>query len=103
MAAETPERRSVAQYMREYAPVRLNVVVVDRRKWEGFQRLVRECKGKVEGVVIACPQVLGDTYEELLLNLMLLADAGLSLHIVGAGEFQRAAVPPGRSADPESP
>jgi len=54
-------------------------------KFADFDRMIAESKQKgFEHVLIAYPQVLGDTYEELIENMNKLADAGLSLSIAKA-------------------
>jgi len=40
--------------------------------------------GKFETVIIAYPEVLGDTYEEAMISLSLLAKAGLLVAVAGA-------------------
>ena len=55
-----------------------------------FASLLRMCadatKDKLECVVVAHPEVLGDTYAELIESLNRIADAGLSLKIVPRDE-----------------
>ena len=53
-------------------------------KFKELDRLVREAqtKGDVDAVLVASPQVLGDTYEELVANLNKLAGAELAVVIV---------------------
>ena len=52
-------------------------------KFEQFEALVRNAwKSQADGVVVASPQVLGDTYDELVANLQKLADADLLLAVV---------------------
>jgi hypothetical protein len=51
-------------------------------KFSELKRLCAEAKGKgIDEVRIAFPWVLGDTYEELIENLGMLAAAGLCLRI----------------------
>jgi hypothetical protein len=40
--------------------------------------------GNFEAVIIAYPEVLGDNYEEMMINLSLLANAGLLVAVAGA-------------------
>ncbi|HEV7302408.1 MAG TPA: hypothetical protein VGN72_23920 [Tepidisphaeraceae bacterium] len=51
-----------------------------------FAELDRLCRGtprnKVDAIIVAAPQVLGDTYEELIQNLNKVAQADLALIIV---------------------
>ena len=48
-------------------------------------RLVKAVDNGVRTVIVADPEVLGDDYDELLINLKLLATADLSLAIAGVG------------------
>jgi hypothetical protein len=58
-----------------------------REKFDGFIRLCEESKGRgLRAVVIVRPWVLGDTYEEVMTNLGLLARHGLELSIVAPNE-----------------
>ena len=53
-----------------------------REKFMEFDRMIEDAKaGRIDDVVIAWPDVLGDTYEELIENLSLIAEAGLHLVI----------------------
>jgi dihydrodipicolinate synthase/N-acetylneuraminate lyase len=53
-----------------------------KEKFADFIRLCSEAKAKgATQVSVACPWVLGDTYEEMIESLARLADAGLLLHI----------------------
>jgi len=55
-----------------------------KRKYAGFLRLCQESKAnEVKVVVVSHPKVLGDNYEELVTNLGLLAEHGLTLGIAG--------------------
>ncbi len=53
-----------------------------------FAALITLCddaaSGEYEAVIIAYPEVLGDSYEEIMINLSLLADAGLLVAVAGA-------------------
>jgi hypothetical protein len=52
-------------------------------KFVEFDNLIRNAwKDRPDAVVVASPQTLGDTYEELTTNLKKLADARLLLAIV---------------------
>jgi len=50
-------------------------------KWEEFDELLAKCKGDVEVLLVPCPEMLGDDYLELLVNLSKIASAGLSVMI----------------------
>jgi collagenase-like PrtC family protease len=53
------------------------------RKFADFDRMVAEAKQNgVKAVLVASPQTLGDTYDELIRNLTRLQEAELSLVIV---------------------
>ncbi len=52
-------------------------------KFADFIRMCADAKAKgVTQVVVACPSVIGDDYDEVMENLSRLADNGLELHIV---------------------
>jgi hypothetical protein len=53
------------------------------RKFAGLIRLCETIPPGVKNVVVSWPWVLGDTHDELIESLSRLADAGLSIHIVG--------------------
>jgi hypothetical protein len=54
------------------------------QKFADFIKLCETVKAdNIQGVVIAKPWVLGDTYDEVMESLSRLADAGLTLHIAG--------------------
>ena len=55
-----------------------------RSKFASLYKLIQDAKsgGGVDVVLIHHPEVLGDNYDELIVNLNLLADAKLALHIV---------------------
>lgn len=59
-------------------------MTLEADKFKELDRLVREAKTRqdVDAVVVASPQVLGDTYEELIANLNKLADAELAVVVV---------------------
>ncbi len=53
-------------------------------KFASFIQTIAHCKANnVPNVVVAWPSVLGDTYDEIIESLSLLAEAGLVLHITG--------------------
>lgn len=58
----------------------------EAQKWEGFHKVVEEARGKADYLLIYTPEVLGDTYEEIVLNLLILADAGLMVMILPPSE-----------------
>lgn len=52
-------------------------------KFKAFEELCADAKdGKLDEVWIASPWVLGDTYDEVMMNLGRLADAKLALRIM---------------------
>jgi hypothetical protein len=54
-----------------------------QNKFEAFERMLVEAKAKeVPAVLVHHPEVLGDTYAELVENLNKLSDAGLMLRIL---------------------
>lgn len=68
-----------------------------RQKFAGFDRALAAAKRKeFEVLVVQHPEVLGDTYKELVANLNLIADAGVSLYIVPRKERSKT-VDDGRS------
>ena len=55
---------------------------MDLTKFREFDRMIEDAKaGNIDDLIIAWPDVLGDTYEELIENLSLIAEAGLHLVI----------------------
>lgn len=55
-----------------------------KKKYANFIKLIEDTKAKVvepDFLIVASPEVLGDNYEELIINLGLLAEAGLALRI----------------------
>ena len=59
-----------------------NTAVPYAEKFKNFIGMCEEAKDKgIEVVVVAYPWVLGDTYEEVLQSLSLLAEQNLSLAI----------------------
>ena len=75
--------RKAAIYVRE-VPLYPEYEVLgtyDEEKWGGFDELLRKSSGDVDFLIVAKPEVLGDTYVELLVNLSKIAKAGLRLAI----------------------
>ena len=50
-------------------------------KWENFDAFLERGKGDADLLLVACPEILGDDYLELLVNLSKVAKAGLKLMI----------------------
>jgi len=50
-------------------------------KWHSFDELLNRSEGDAETIYVMCPEVLGDDYLELLVNLSKIAKAGLALMI----------------------
>lgn len=67
-------------FTREYKSCRS--AGAEAKKWEGFRKAVEEARGKADYLLIYTPEVLGDSYEEIVLNLSILADADLMLMIL---------------------
>jgi hypothetical protein len=57
-------------------------VAITSDKWGRFYELLQESQGKADVVLVCAPEVLGDTYEELVANLSAMASVGLRLAIV---------------------
>jgi hypothetical protein len=56
---------------------------IKTNKFSQFDEMIRNAwKEQADAVAIASPQVLGDTYDELIRNLNLLAEKNLLLAIV---------------------
>ena len=58
-------------------------------KWASFDKFLEQCKSDVNMIVVAFPEVLGDDYLELLVNLSKLAKAGLGLMIAAPAKTIR--------------
>ena len=74
------KKPKAALYARDLAPREpdLEPYLYQTEKWEGWDKaLVSEA----DVVVVAFPDVLGDTYTELLINLGKLAESGKGLYI----------------------
>jgi hypothetical protein len=57
-------------------------------KFSEFDRMIRESRGIADAIAVAAPEVLGDTYEELVTNVGKLANAELMLIVVPSGHRQ---------------
>ncbi len=78
-----------------YKKVRMNAVSYARdfektknlpyeRKFASLLALCEDAaSGKFEAVIIAYPEALGDSYEEMMINISLLAKAGLLVAMAG--------------------
>lgn len=51
-------------------------------KFERFLQMLKESKSNGAQAIITTPESLGDTYEEMLTNLRLIAQAKISLELV---------------------
>ena len=85
------KRLRAALYCREYqsaghlGPEGLRILKSDP-KFSDLHRLAGKIDGKADLVLVAAPEVLGDTYEELVMNLVVLAHHGLLVGIVPPGQ-----------------
>ena len=53
-----------------------------REKFASFEQLCEDAKrGGFEAIIVAFPEVLGDTYDELIANLCRASEAGLTIVI----------------------
>ena len=58
-----------------------------RAKYDGLYQLVEDAKkNNLQAVMIHHPEVLGDNYEELVINLNMVSEAGLAVVIVPPDE-----------------
>ena len=56
----------------------------NKEKFKSFYKMIEDAKAhKIDLVLVACPEVLGDNYEEIIENLSLIADADIQLGICG--------------------
>ncbi len=60
----------------------LTEVTITSEKWGRFYEVLQEAQGKADALLVCAPEVLGDTYEELVANLSAMASFGLQLAIV---------------------
>jgi len=78
------EKKKAAIYVRElpiYPPDEILGIYYEE-KWAGLDELLERCKGDAELLAVPCPEILGDDYMEVLVNLSKIAKAGLHLAIV---------------------
>ena len=74
-------KRNIAAFTR--APQTRNQVMPYAQKFSGLIKLCNSAKfDRIQNVMVACPWVIGDTYEELIESLSRIAEAELAL-IVG--------------------
>lgn len=56
----------------------------DEAKFREFNRMLDDVKDRdIEIIAVAWPEILGDTYEEIVENLARVADAGKKVAIAG--------------------
>ena len=56
----------------------------DEEKFQSFNDMLDDAKmNRLDAVMVAWPEVLGDDYEEIIENLARLADKGLNVAIAG--------------------
>lgn len=67
-------------YARKCVPLPEAAITAD--KWSRLYKMLQEAQGKADVLVVCVPEVLGDTYEELVANLSAMASFGLRLAIV---------------------
>ena len=79
------DETKVVLYMRRCKTLQHAAVAED--KWEGFYTMLETAKDKADLLVVAFPEVLGDTYEELVANLSAMASHGLRLAIVPPEDY----------------
>lgn len=84
MAESQEERKKAAIYARELPiyPGDETLGLYYEEKWANFDLLLNGCQRDVSTLLVACPEILGDDYLELLVNLSKIAKAGLALRIV---------------------
>jgi len=78
-------QKKAAIYIRELPPYPGDEVlgIYYEEKWAGFDDLLKCCQGDADTLVVASPEILGDDYLELLVNLSKIAEAGLTLTVTG--------------------
>jgi len=79
------ERKKAVIYARELPiyPGDEVLGIYNEAKWSNFIDLLARCNGDAEQLFVACPEVLGDDYLELIVNLSKVAEAKLALRIAG--------------------
>ncbi len=77
---------TVALYAREVAPTEPDPepVLYLGDKWDGLEKAL---ESEAEVVAVAFPEVLGDHYTELIVNLGKIAESGKRLHIMKPSPF----------------
>ncbi len=70
----------VVTYARRYSA--LAVAAIESDKWRALYEGLQKAEGKADVLLVCAPEVLGDTYEELVANLSAMASFGLQLAIV---------------------
>ena len=77
------KRKKAAIYARELPiyPGEEILGIYYEEKWANFDALLNRCQGDAEILCVACPEILGDDYLELLVNLSKIAKAGLALRV----------------------
>ena len=59
---------------------------IRKDKFTEFDRMIRDSMGKADAIAVSAPEVLGDTFEELVTNLRKLANAEFMLIVVPSGQ-----------------
>jgi hypothetical protein len=62
-------------------------------KFAEFDRMLSDARGRADAVLVTSPGVLGDSYDELVMNLNELATAGLMLIVIPPHERESASHP----------
>ena len=92
------EKSTAIIFCREFKP--LKIAEVYPAKWgKLYEALADAMKNKVESVIVHSPEVLGDTYEELVTNLSAIASHGMKLLVLPPEEagYKVSKNPPGLS------
>lgn len=82
MADDEAPKQKVLLYMREMTGSRAPYAV----KFAQFYKAVGRAQSEHAAIIVAAPQVLGDTYDELITSLNVLAGTNVPLRIAGAIE-----------------
>lgn len=78
-----PKKKRAALYARElplYKPDEVLGIYYEE-KWRNFTDLINRCKGDTDVLMVTCPEILGDDYLELIVNLSKIAEAGMKVWI----------------------